>query len=484
MVSNWRAVLDRLLILWYYCRTRYGRRPGSPAQLRRWQQQRLRRYLRRAGRVFAFYRPWADQPLAQWPVLEKPEYLRQFAALNTRGLPLAECLTVARAAEASRDAAASRLPQGLSVGLSTGTSGAQGVFLVSRRERLAWAGTILAKALPGGLGQPARIALFLRANSPLYETLGSRRIRFAYFDLTRPLPLLRQELAAFGPSVLVAPAYVLRLLAEAEARHPLGISPTRIYSAAEVLEDEDRAVIEQVFRQPVGQIYQAAEGFLGISCAYGRLHLNEELLHIEREYLVGHAGRFMPIITDFNRVTQAIIRYRLNDVLVEAAEPCPCGSPCTALARIEGRSDDIFVLDAPHGPPVPVFPDFIRSTVLQSSALIHDFRCVQTAPDAVTLWLQTSASDVATAGHHAAQALAALWARWGVCPPRLTVQEWETLPAADLRLKRRRVQRTFAVPPATLLAAAADEPPPDRPRAADTDPGLRSAAANELHQTP
>jgi len=483
MVSSWQAGLDRLLILWYYCRARYGRRPRSRAQLRQWQQRRLRRYARWAGQTFAFYRPWAGQPLSQWPVLEKSEYLTQFAGLNAHSMPLTECLAVARAAEASRDVAAAQLPQGLSVGLSSGTAGQQGVFLVSRRERLAWAGTMLAKALPGGIWRPARIALFLRANSPLYETLGSRHICFAYFDLTQPLAQLRQELAAFRPTVLVAPAYVLRLLAETEASNPLGVAPTRIYSAAEVLEDEDRAVIERVFRQPVHQIYQAAEGFLGISCAHGRLHLNEDLLHIEREYLVGSTGRFMPIITDFRRSTQAIVRYRLNDVLIESAEPCPCGSPCTTLARVEGRGDDIFVLAAPTGELVPIFPDFIRSAVLQSNPHILDFRCEQTAPDTVTLRLRTPATDAATASQHATQALAALWARWAVCPPRLTLQEWESPSTTELRLKRRRVRRTFPVALTTLLAGAAGEPLPGRPRAGDTARGLPSGYAARLNQT-
>ncbi|MBF9221271.1 F390 synthetase-related protein [Hymenobacter ruricola] len=480
MASSWRAGLDRLLILWYYCRARYGRRPHSRAQLEQWQQRRLRRYARWVGRTFAFYRPWAEQPLSQWPVLEKSEYLTQFAGLNAHGLPLAGCLAVARAAEASRDAAASQLPQGLSVGLSSGTAGPQGVFLVSRRERLAWAGTVLAKALPGGLWRPARIALFLRANNPLYETLGGRHIRFAYFDLTRPLARLRQELAAFGPTVLVAPAYVLRLLAEAEAAAPLGLAPAHIYSAAEVLEDEDRAVIEQVFRQPVGQIYQAAEGFLGISCAHGRLHLNEDLLHVEREYLAGNTGRFMPIITDFNRSTQAIIRYRLNDVLIEAAEPCPCGSPCAALARVEGRGDDVFVLATPTGQSVPVFPDFIRSAVLQSSPHILDFRCVQTAPDAVTLQLSTPAAEAAEASKHATQALGALWARYGVQPPRLTLQEWTPPADENLTLKRRRVQRTFPVALRALLTPAAGEQLPGQPDAGGIASGLPPAGAGAL----
>ena len=446
-------MLDRLLILWHYCRVRYHWRPRTRAGLHRWQQRQLRRYLRRAAGRFPFYRPWARVPLSEWPVLEKPDYLAHFVGLNAYGLTLAECRAFAQAAEASRDFR-SQLPRGLSVGLSSGTTGQQGVFVVSRGERLAWAGAMLAKALPGGLGQPARIALFLRANSALYETLGSGRLRFAYFDLTRPFAELQQEMGAFNPTVLVAPAYVLRLLAEAEARQPLGLAPVRIYSAAEVLEPDDQAVIERVFKQQLHQIYQAAEGFLGISCAHGRLHLNEDLLYVEREYLDVTRRRFRPIITDFSRTTQAIIRYQLGDVLVEAARPCPCGSPHLAIERIEGRCDDVLVLRDAANQPVPVFPDFVRNAVLQSSSLIQDFCCVQTGYAAITLHLATRATPAseaeAAAGRAAARALEALWARVGGQPPQLSLAP--LAPAAGLHQKRRRVQRSFAVPAAELVA--------------------------------
>ena len=449
-----RAWLDKILIVWHYGRCRHGWPPRTVAALRRRQQRQLRRCLRRAARHYAYYRPWAGRPLAEWPVLDKAEYLAHFAELNAPGLTLAACRAMAQAAEASRDFRP-QLPGGLSVGLSSGTSGQQGVFVLSRGERLAWAGAMLAKALPHGLlGPPHRIALFLRANNALYETVGSRQVRFGYFDLTRPLPALRAELAAFQPTVLVAPAYVLRLLAEAETQQPLGIRPARIFAAAEVLEPTDQAVIAQAFAQPVHQIYQAAEGFLGISCAHGRLHLNEDLLLVEREYLDAASGRFTPIITDFTRRTQAIIRYRLADVLVEAAAPCACGSPHLALERVEGRCDDVLVLAAAtDGRPVPVFPDFVRNAVLQSSAHVADFRCEQTTPACLTLHLATHGGELAATQAAVAQALAALWAQHGAVPPQLTFATLATTDPA-LHLKRRRVRRAFAVPPAALTVAA------------------------------
>ncbi len=60
----------------------------------------------------------------------------------------------------------------------------------------------------------------------------------------------------------------------------------------------------------------------------------------KKEYL--DDSRFYPIITDFKRTSQPIYRYRLNDILVEEKSPCPCGSVFTRIAKIEGRSDDIF----------------------------------------------------------------------------------------------------------------------------------------------
>ena len=85
-------------------------------------------------------------------------------------------------------------------------------------------------------------------------------------------------------------------------------------------------------------------------------------MRIEREYL--DRNRFVPIVTDFQRKAQPIIRYRLNDILVEKESPCGCGSPFLALEKIEGREDDIFVFLDGKGQKKTVFPDFIRRCVL------------------------------------------------------------------------------------------------------------------------
>lgn len=391
------------------------------AQLERRQQRLLRRALRHARKTFPFYRDVPAGGLEVFPLLDKAAWLASFRELNAYGLDLEECRKIAAEAERSRDF--SRLEGDLAVGLSTGTSGRPGVFLVSPQERARWAGVMLAKALPGRLRDGARVALFLRSGSPLYSTLSTGRIRFRYFDLRRPLAELMAEAEAFDPTVLAAPPQVLRLLDATR------LSPRRIYSLAEVLDPHDEASIAAAFSQPVHQIYQASEGFLGITCGQGRVHLNEDLLVIEKEYVA--TGRFVPVITDLHRRTQAIIRFRLGDVLVESREPCPCGSPFLAIDRIEGRFDDVLALPR-NGRLAPLFADYVTRAVLGASPAISDFRCVQEAPGSLILSLEGNAFAAA------ADALVRTCVEHGLTPPEIRPGRVE-----DPSVKLRRVRRTF-----------------------------------------
>lgn len=134
---------------------------------------------------------------------------------------------------------------------------------------------------------------------------------------------------------------MLRMLGEAYAKGTLTVRPDKIISVAEVLDPLDRSVLEQTFGQTIHQAYQCTEGFLGASCRMGMLHLNEDVVHIEKEYIDPSTRRFVPIVTDFSRTSQPIVRYRLNDILTEAEGRCACGSPFTAIERIEGRCDDM-----------------------------------------------------------------------------------------------------------------------------------------------
>jgi putative adenylate-forming enzyme len=336
------------------------------------QQQRLEILRRDVMPRSQFYAPHAREPFERWPTIAKAAWMAHFDTINTVGIRLRDAAQVAERAEASRNFRPTL--RGCAVGLSTGTSGSRGVFLASAAERSQWAGVMLAKLIPRFEWRPLRVALLLRANNALYETVGAGPVRFRFFDLTQPFDAVMQSLAAFEPTILVAPAHVLSAAVRSCREQRLTIRPRRVISVAEVLDGIDRQAIEHGFGVRVEQIYQATEGFLGATCAHGVLHLNEDYVLFEREWLDAAHTRFVPVITDLYRAGQPVIRYRLNDVLVPRATPCPCGSPLLALDRIEGREDDVLWLPAANGSTVvPVFADVISRVFVRTLPEIQDY---------------------------------------------------------------------------------------------------------------
>jgi putative adenylate-forming enzyme len=435
-----RVTADRVGAVTSFARARWERRPRTRAELEALQEARLARFFANVLPRAPFYR---DRPrtLAELPVVDKAMTLARFAEFNTVGVTLDRALDVALAAERSRNFAPT-LPGGITVGLSSGTSGTRGVFLVSDAERARWAGVLLARLLTteslrriAGWGPALRIAFFLRANSNLYGTLGSRRITFAFHDLLEPLTTHVARLNACPPHVLAAPPTVLRLLAEASAAGVLTIAPRQVVSVAEVLEADDATAIVAAWNVPVQQVYQATEGFLGSTCAQGRIHLNEDLLHIEPEWIADGTSaptRFHPIVTDFTRTTQVVARYRLDDVLRVADGDCPCESPTQSLAAIEGRADDILWRPGADGRPLAVFPDVVRRAMALVAGL-GDYRLEQHGSE----WRVRVQPFEAAIAVSVRQELAAMTARLGAVPPVVRVDSWID---GVLSEKRRRIR--------------------------------------------
>jgi putative adenylate-forming enzyme len=294
-----------------------------------------------------------------------------------------------------------------SVGASTGTSGNRGLYLVSDPERYLWLGTLLAKALPDMLSARYRVAVMLPRTSRLYDAANeSGRLALKFFDLTDGLENQLTSVAAFRPNVLVAPPHALIALARAD----LPLAPRQVFSGAEVLDAVDRREIEARFAVTVREIYMATEGLLGVACSHGMLHLCEDCVAFEWE---PEGELVTPIITDFTRRTQMMIRYRMNDLLRLHAGACACGSPLQAVSEIAGRCDDTFRLAGADGKPILVTPDVIRNAVVGASRNITDFRATQIASARVSLTLPPGLDHELVP---ARDALAALFARLGADP--------------------------------------------------------------------
>ncbi|MFB2556630.1 F390 synthetase-related protein [Herbiconiux liangxiaofengii] len=438
-----RAALTAVLLA-RFVRARWGYRFSSRKRLEAWQRRRLRAYLRLARRA-PFY---AERRAKDFPVTDKTTMLHHFDGLNTRGVLFADALSAGLEAERSRDFAPT-VAGDLTVGLSSGTSGRRGAFLVSPRERMLWAGTVLARVLDAeAVGRllrpwaaPLTIAFFLRAGGNLYESVASSRVRFRFFDLTENLDAQVEALARMAEAgervdVLVAPASVLRALAE-RARTAALPRPGLVVSVAEVLEPDTAALVTEVWGVLPRQVYQATEGLLALPCDAGALHLNEETVWFDREWLDAERTRFVPVVTDFERRTQIIARYRLDDVLrIDPAAPerCACGRVTTVLAGVDGRADSVLALPSIDGRrTVEVFPDVLRRAMALESARFADWRIRQRGLD-VHVALADAAPDAA---EHVDRALEAVFTAAGA---RSAVVHDDWLPT-DPSVKLRRIVR-------------------------------------------
>jgi len=407
------------------------------AALERHQERALRKFLAVLSARSPYFAAFGGLPLPQWPLMDKARMIAHFDTMNTAGLAFAQVMEVAQHAERSRDF--SPTIGAITVGLSSGTTSQRGAFAVSAQEQARWAGVMLAKALPDGLFAGESVALFLRANSNLYTAVRNRWLTFAFFDLFQPFDQHLVALADYRPTIIVAPAQVLRQLALAVLAGRLQIRPKRVISAAEVLEPQDRAIIGQAFGMP-HEVYQATEGFLASTCEHGVLHLNEEHIHVEPEWLDHERRRFVPIITDFSRITQPIVRYRLNDVLVARTEPCTCGRATRALERIEGRCEDMLLLPGRDGETVSVFSDMLSRALAQVLPFDADYRLVQDGPISLRLHAPLAAEQLAGVRAHLAQTLHNL----GVDHHALTWILLDQMPGFDPATKRRRIVRAVA----------------------------------------
>ncbi|MBV7329443.1 hypothetical protein KFU94_14570 [Chloroflexi bacterium TSY] len=432
----------------------------SGDRLTQYQERRARQIVAFANRYSPFYRSlWAGRDWCDWrnlPTIDKQSMMEHFGRLNTVSVQLDSAMHVALKAEQNRDFRP--MLNGLTVGLSSGTSDHRGIFLVSNAERCAWAGTILARTLHHLTLSRSRkrVAFFLRSHSNLYAQTNSLLIELRYFDLMLPLTNAIAALNDYQPHIIVGPPSLLRFLGAARKSDTLRSQPERLISVAEVLEPQEQERLASIFQTPVHQIYQCTEGLLAVCCVYGSLHIQEDIVALqfeslsESEDIEADGNRVTPIVTNLWRRTQPIIRYRLNDILQLSKHPCRCGSGFRVIESIEGRCDDICYFELIGGGRCPFFPDTIRRMILLSSPHIQDYQVIQERDGCLRVHLEIDSAtafvpqqDQAKLFDQVVQSVhnrvATTVAHYG-CRP-VAVQIERGLPPIEASLKRRRVQR-------------------------------------------
>ena len=356
-----------------------------------------------------FYNPFLKnkREFLTLPIINKSIFMKNFNEINTCKISLKEASELAKNSEKNRDF--SPMIKNIAVGLSSGTSGNQGIFLVNENERAKWVAYMLDRVIKLSF-RKRRIAFFLRSNNELYEASNSNFLQFNFFDIYIPIKNHIKRLNQLKPDILIAQPSVLKIICKYLDSKNLNIKPKRIISIAEVLTNEDKIFFEKKFKINIEEVYQCTEGFLASTCKEGTLHFNEDFLIIEKKYINDEKTRFHPIITDLVRQSQPIVRYELNDVITENKK-CKCGSKFLAIKSIDGRSDDIIKLVSNKNKKISIFPDIIRNTIILSDDRINDYEIIQINKNTLKLFIQ---SDFKQSYFNAKNALIKTFAKYNV----------------------------------------------------------------------
>lgn len=212
------------------------------------------------------------------------------------------------------------------------------------------------------------------------ERLGMLTIPAGAGNSKRQIQLMRD----FSTTVMhIIPSYALRLM---DVMTEMGVDPKRdlrlriAYLGAEPYSEEVRRRVEAFYGVTVFNSYGLSE-MNGPGVAFECVHQNG--LHIwEDAYLVevldpktlepvpeGALGEL--VLTTLSREGMPLIRYRTKDLTRILPGDCPCGRAHRRLDRIQGRSDDMFILKG-----VNIFPIQVEQVLMGIPEVGNNYRIV------------------------------------------------------------------------------------------------------------
>jgi phenylacetate-CoA ligase len=178
----------------------------------------------------------------------------------------------------------------------------------------------------------------------------------------------------------------------AEMCRDLGIDDVKFRSAfatSEILHDNWRRVIEDVFSCEVFDVYGGNDGAgFAYECKeHDGLHCvcEDSIIEIVDEMgnPVSHGSEGRVLTTSLFNYAMPFIRYEVGDISSFSDRPCPCGRNSPLLARIQGRDCD-FVEDKEGN---KVYNGFF-SHIMHGAPWISGFHVLQETRDGIKLYLR------------------------------------------------------------------------------------------------
>jgi phenylacetate-CoA ligase len=365
-----------------------GRSAGtSAAELREFQDARLRRLLCHAYESVPFYRKLFDRHRLH------PRHIR-----GTIDLDLIPTVTKQdlRAQPDGNVLARGLIPERL---LTARTSGSSGEPFVIRRtlseQSLQYLLQLRAFAQLGvRIGdRTATVGLLRQPGANDSKVMGRAleatrlRQRLKIDGLQEPGAIVEQ-LRCYRPDVIGGmPGMLCRVADYLLAHGAKGLAPRLLIVGGEVLTPVMRRSLRQGFGAPVYETYASHEfPLLGWQCGEnGHFHTCDdgvilEVLHEGRPAQPGQRGEV--VVTNLHAYAMPFIRYRLGDVATRGERDCACGRPFSTIGSIQGRMIDYFPL--PDGRVIHPY-QILSSFVSGGDTWIRQYQLLQERRDRIVL---------------------------------------------------------------------------------------------------
>jgi phenylacetate-CoA ligase len=207
-------------------------------------------------------------------------------------------------------------------------------------------------------------------------------------DVIEDLDEQVNKILKFAPSVLQAyPTSLHAVALELRRRKLTTWKPRLLFTVAELLGEETRLLVREVFGMEIMDIYGLIEvGDVSWQCRRaGEYHINADAILVEflnegKPVLAGEVGEI--VVTNLYNKAMPLLRYRSSDAGRPSDGHCNCGCNLPVMKVVDGKMLDFLVLHdgklvSPHVPKKALLfvPGILRFQIVQHTINELDVLC-------------------------------------------------------------------------------------------------------------